>query len=318
MSYVESTASAAWSTASFNITDANLQQRWQDFHDTITGAGLVELNTETGRLSPFSGATPNINGESFYGFRIYRFNDTLQATRPIYLRVDFGATRSGTGANTNYAPVFKINLGCGTDGAGTLTGSTWGPFYIDGNQGSTFSSAQLRATYSNTSSCFAVVLTSANSADGFVVERLRDAAGAPTNAGFYIQGVATARSAGQVYGVGILKSTSSTAFTFGRTTYSTAASSGQPATLNPQSATTSLTFDSNTGILLHYPLTHRPYAPCLSVVTVSSGDFASDVTINTTRYGNAQSYKALNNTVSSLPGQVGISGSSRLALWTTT
>lgn len=315
MPYVESTYGVAWSTSSFNITDAAIQQRWQDFHDTIVGAGLTEVTGETGRLASFTSPTINVTGESFYGFRIYRFNDTLQATRPIYLRVDFGANRSGTGANANYCPEFKINLGCGTNGSGTLTGSTWGPFYIDGYQSTAVSSSNLRAVYSDTYGLFAVILVGIAGGvnDGFVIERTRDLTGAPTNEGLYVQASAGKTSL-QVHATGLLKWTSSSAFTFARTTYNTSGGAANPAMINPVGNTSSLSYDGNTGALLHYPFSYKPYPPAMALVSVAVTDFGPDVVTAITRYGIPQTYKTA-AAAATLAGNVGNSNG-RLAICT--
>jgi hypothetical protein len=43
-------------------------------------------------------------------------NDSLQATKPVFIRIDFGCSAQTT------APSVKVTIGTGSDGAGTITG----------------------------------------------------------------------------------------------------------------------------------------------------------------------------------------------------
>jgi hypothetical protein len=50
------------------------------------------------------------------GYEIWRFNDALQATKPVFIRIDYGS-----GGNALY-PSLWVTVGTATNGAGALTG----------------------------------------------------------------------------------------------------------------------------------------------------------------------------------------------------
>jgi hypothetical protein len=71
---------------------------------------------DTGQIVPASASLPAVNTDS--GYLIYRFNDAQQSTDPIFLK--FGLGR----ANAAHSTRITIQVGQGTNGAGTLTGTT--------------------------------------------------------------------------------------------------------------------------------------------------------------------------------------------------
>lgn len=71
------------------------------------------------------------------GYLIYRFDDALQATNPIFMRIDFNivfwsfSTSNSTAMQAQGAIQTKFTFGTGTDGAGTITSpsmSVYSPF----------------------------------------------------------------------------------------------------------------------------------------------------------------------------------------------
>lgn len=81
-------------------------------HNAIVAAGLTNT-ADTGQIDF---ATVNIPGSGSGGYKIYRFNDALQATAPIFIRIDFGTY-------TTDIPQIYAQIGTSTDGAGNLTGT---------------------------------------------------------------------------------------------------------------------------------------------------------------------------------------------------
>jgi len=64
-------------------------QLWTTFiHNQITGSGFTYLPI-TGDID-LTTATASANVNTKTGFKLYAFNDALQATTPIYFRLDFG------------------------------------------------------------------------------------------------------------------------------------------------------------------------------------------------------------------------------------
>ncbi|MGV8959197.1 MAG: hypothetical protein ACOH1V_02260 [Stenotrophomonas sp.] len=78
----------------------------------LSAAGLVQT-TDTGQINPATvvGAASTISGYS-----IHRFADALQATAPVFIKIEYGNSTSYASFQSAYT------IGTGTDGAGNLTG----------------------------------------------------------------------------------------------------------------------------------------------------------------------------------------------------
>lgn len=83
-------------------------------------AGLLAVGlTHTADTGQINWTTVTIPGSGSAGYETWRFNDTLQATKPIFIRFDYGGA-VGT-------PQIWAQIGTGTDGAGNLTGAVSTP-----------------------------------------------------------------------------------------------------------------------------------------------------------------------------------------------
>lgn len=87
------------------VTDADAQ---------LQAAGLVYV-PQTGDLTPVSASKPGAINTSA-GFRCYRFDDTLQSTLGVFIRVDF---KVGGAVDR---PRYDITVGTGLNGSGSITG----------------------------------------------------------------------------------------------------------------------------------------------------------------------------------------------------
>ena len=99
-------------------TSAEIEALYTRIHDMLTTVcGLVQTS-DTGQLASFSGlSAPVGNVVTIHGYRVYRMNDALSATKPVYLNVLFRYL-----ADTTYCiPWPAFTFGFGTDGAGNLT-----------------------------------------------------------------------------------------------------------------------------------------------------------------------------------------------------
>lgn len=95
-----------------NSTDAHFRG-WIGFIDTtLTNGGWVNT-ADTGQTAVASFTAP-VAINTAQGYRVYRMDDALQATRPVYMRLDFGSA----GAVNNIG--IWITLGPSTDGAGAV------------------------------------------------------------------------------------------------------------------------------------------------------------------------------------------------------
>lgn len=104
--------------ASVNIaingsTTAGLTTWNMAFLQLMLDAGFVQT-TDTGQMTSETSAN-GTSGTSF-GYAIFRFNDALQSTHPIFIKVEFG-TFVSSAAYSHY-----ITVGKGTNGSGSLTG----------------------------------------------------------------------------------------------------------------------------------------------------------------------------------------------------
>lgn len=97
-------------------TDALFRSWVQGIEAQLVAAGLV-VTGDTGQIDPTTVTKP-VGGTVMAGFRMYRFDDALQTTKPIFIRIDYG------NASASNAVGFTVRVGTATNGAGTLTGVT--------------------------------------------------------------------------------------------------------------------------------------------------------------------------------------------------
>lgn len=75
---------------------------------------LLTLVAQTGQINWSTVTAPSSNGD-IRGFEVYRFNDTLQATAPIFIKVEYGSTTI-----QRERPVLKMTVGKSVNGSGTI------------------------------------------------------------------------------------------------------------------------------------------------------------------------------------------------------
>lgn len=165
-------------------TDAEFRTWASGIAAQIAAMGLVK-HTDSGQINLATVARPAIN--TYAGYEIYRFDDALQATKPVYIKIEYGI------AAVADRPSLAFTVGTGTNGAGTLnsqvgsrrtllpTGSK-----LSGNILSSYCSGSNErlslCTHLDPSSTLALFIN---------IERTKDSAGDPTN-----DGIATAFTAG--------------------------------------------------------------------------------------------------------------------------
>lgn len=94
----------------------------QDFRDFVTAyrAGFTDLGwvrtSDTGQIDPTAVLKPTV-ANTAAGYDIFRMGDTLQATAPFFVKLEYG-----NGAGTSQTSIW-VTVGTGTNGAGTLTGN---------------------------------------------------------------------------------------------------------------------------------------------------------------------------------------------------
>lgn len=102
-------------TSMSNATDVLFRKWVGSFVDALLAVGMVQT-ADTGQMNPATATAPAA-GNAKTGFVVLRFDDALQATAPIYVRLDFG---SGAGGAT--APAVWLTIGKGSNGAGIISG----------------------------------------------------------------------------------------------------------------------------------------------------------------------------------------------------
>lgn len=103
-----------------NLADDATFRTWvQGIEAQILAMGLA-LASDTGQLDPTTALRPAVN--TYAGFRMYRFADALQATKPVFIKVEYGS-----GITLGY-PGTRWTVSTATNGAGTATGNVVGPF----------------------------------------------------------------------------------------------------------------------------------------------------------------------------------------------
>jgi hypothetical protein len=102
----------ATATAAFaNSTDADFRAWGKEVSDNLQACGLVK-HTDTGQINWATVTLPASNSSG--GFEIYKFGDTLHATRPIYIKIEYGRNQSS-------APQMWVTIGSATNGSGTIS-----------------------------------------------------------------------------------------------------------------------------------------------------------------------------------------------------
>lgn len=167
------TTTAALVNAHFGKFSLALQAVLAKTGDT----GQVTFGTTAGST------TPGTN------YEVYAFTDSLQATRPIFVRVDYV-----TGAPSDA----YLTVGTGTDGAGNISGQmlTQSALSNNGPIGGSSTAGLLRTVYSSGDGSYASLMTGVTTATtiptvadnmgAIVIERTRDADGTPNGNGVNI------------------------------------------------------------------------------------------------------------------------------------
>lgn len=175
-------ATATFNAAPDNSTDAAFRDWGSKLSTALASVGLVKT-TDTGQIDWATVLKPASSGVKS-GYEIWRFNDSVQPTQPLFLKIEYG---SGGVAQSSISLWFTI--GKGSNGSGTLTSTigsvrnpsafspgfgTSGTWYVSSMDGSAL--CVLAAP---------TVLTQGNTTM-YTLERSRTATGSPTGIGQWI------------------------------------------------------------------------------------------------------------------------------------
>lgn len=109
---------ASTSTVLDQSTDAAFRIWVQEIITQLVSTCGITQTADTGQINTAT-VTRAAVVNTAAGYVILRFNDTLQATVPVFIKLEFGS-----GATQPTAAQMFITLGTGSNGSGTLTGTT--------------------------------------------------------------------------------------------------------------------------------------------------------------------------------------------------
>lgn len=172
-------------------SDVGFQAWGTEFNASLTAVGLTQT-ADTGQIDWTTVTRPG-SGNTFAGYEIWRFNDTLQSTKPIFFKIHYG------NFNAPNDPGMAISVSTSSDGAGNLNGPTISieqACCYNGGPTSTITAAISRYCYNTTQGSLGVVWkyginpASSGAPDqafgGFMISRTNDNTGAPTGEGVVV------------------------------------------------------------------------------------------------------------------------------------
>jgi hypothetical protein len=86
----------------------------------IAASGLVQTS-DTGQIN-WTTVTKPTAATTVKGYEIWRFNDSLQSTAPVFIKIEYSSGGNTSGNNQQ----LLFTVGTATNGAGTITGNTMG------------------------------------------------------------------------------------------------------------------------------------------------------------------------------------------------
>lgn len=159
-----------------NNSDQNFRDWAKAISDAIVASGIIRT-ADTGQIN-FTTVVRPASANTAAGYEIFRFNDTLQSTAPVFFKIEYGS-----GPGSTFHPAVWLTVGSGSDGAGNLTGQVSSRIQTASTSSST---ALQTCVFSGTTSRFACGLfISGGSGVPFVftLERTKDNAGADNGTG---------------------------------------------------------------------------------------------------------------------------------------
>jgi hypothetical protein len=213
------------------------------------------------------------------GYRIYRMADSLQATAPVFMRLDFGSANAGT-----LIPNIWPTIGTGSNGSGTITGTMWdggATLGIGGQNSATTAYGNCYGSAGTARFALAMWIQVGNTQIPvvFTLERTKDASGNDTNAGLLL-----------VYRISAAGSVAANRFLVFTGTQPSA-EPGLSFVLSGINPSETFGGDIGVGILIHFKGVAQQ--PGTNIMFVNSSDVSSLGTVNLTLYGATRTYQHL-------------------------
>lgn len=103
-----------FAAAPTNASDAAFRAWGGGLSAAFAAVGMVKT-ADTGQINWITVTAP-VSGSTYMGYEVWRFNDSLQGTYPLYFKIEYGCATSATN------PSWRWTIGKGSDGTGTITG----------------------------------------------------------------------------------------------------------------------------------------------------------------------------------------------------
>jgi hypothetical protein len=267
-------------------TDAKFRTWGSAVSAALLAAGLTQT-TDTGQIN-WTTVTRPTAASTKAGYEIWRFNDTLQSTKPIFFKLEYGSSGNASGQN----PATWLTVGTTSNGSGTVSGVGTSGVILAGSQGATASSnaaMPVGCSYSTSAGCVTILagLSSqgTNQNPGFWhISRTCDSSGVPSGDGVIVYSTPTATSS--VY---------STASYTTATQYN-AGTTGSPSS-NLRGAAVFNTTGNNVYVYKNYALIPTPFG-VNGALTITAGEIAYNSMFTASPFGTSHTYWVFSSTVS--------------------
>jgi hypothetical protein len=285
-------ARTAWTSYVSNQDTTGFRAWGSEFAAKMAAVGLTQTS-DTGQINWSTVNRPGAaNTEA--GYEIWRFNDSLQATAPIYFRVGYGS--GGIAADR---PRIQITVGTGSNGSGTITGTalTIARSVADGGDSAT-AGRQSFMCYKPERGFF-----------GFNWK-----AGANCNGSFFICRTVDANGDPTVTGALITWSTAQQALRFAATAVAYTAITGNRSCLIPMAESSGIV-NGVPQVYMHFTITPQ-VSPLNQILTVFEAEYGQGTTFEATPIGvTSRTYIALGANSQSAEAVRGVSGVDMAMLW---
>lgn len=250
-------ANSASLTVTSTMTNAEFQAIMQFIANVMQSGGLTKT-ADTGQIDTATAAFPGSN-DTYAGYEIRAFSDSLQATDPVFFKIEYG--RGGGAANF----AIRMTWGTGSNGTGTITGA-----FTGGGAAHQIRLVEGAGSYTNcvvsAGTCrFGVAFQTATALNAFYTfERTITAARVYTNEAVMVMPF----KSGQILGSRVIPRTG---------TQPTIETTDPGQCLPPMNQTTGLNADGNVAI---YPYFFQGIGKTYVPGTMAAGCFATDFTIH--------------------------------------
>lgn len=257
---------------------------WATWLDNVFISGGWVNTADTGQTLPSALIAVTSSNQS-RGYRVYRMDDALQSTAPVFVKLEFGS------GNSTSNPSIWLTIGTGSNGTGGITGIIANRLQISSGGAATYETYSFASAASNRIAVCPFVFSSFFFNFYFSIERTKNVSGADTGDGLLLATIDNGASPSI------------------NTRYLPFASAAPPADRTfraflPSTAPSQMSLNVPIGLVNYYNGT--PQQPGLNNVVVNSTDFADYARFSINLYGASHTYQHLGSFVSSSPN--GIAG----------